>query len=115
MFSAMSESTTGLVSHQPSQQALVPRPSFPQPQVASSVAPSTQTLQPPQQASQVGSAMHPTLVLSTGPTMAPPLSRASSWYTTPQASGDQGYVSPLIDLYSESNLDMEALYDSPAD
>ena len=55
------------------------------------------------------------LVLSTSPTTAPPLSRASIWDTAPEAFGDQGYFSPLIDLYPECDSDLEALYDSPAD
>ena len=80
-------------------------------QVASSVASSTQTLQPPEQASQV---LLSTLVLSAGPTTAP-LSRASGWETGTPASGDQGYTSPLIDLYPDQDLDLEALYGSPDD
>ena len=43
------------------------------------------------------------------------LSRTSSWDTTPPASRDQGYVSPLIDLYPEWDSDLEALYDSSTD
>ena len=56
----------------------------------------------------------PSLVLSPGPNTAPPLSRASSWYTAHHASGDQRYVSSLINLYPECGLDLEASYDSPA-
>ena len=55
------------------------------------------------------------LVLSADPTAAPS-TQASSWDTAPPQTGDQGYVSPLIDLYLEQNSDLEALYeDSPAD
>ena len=85
------------------------------PQVASSVASPTQTLQHPWHFSQAVPAKYPTLVLSTGPTSAPPVSRTTSWDTAPPDSGDQGYVSPLIDLYPELDSDLEALYDSPAD
>ena len=56
-----------------------------------------------------------TLILWTSPTTAPPLSRGSSWDTAPRASGDQGYVSLLIDLYPEQDSDLGAFYDRPAD
>ena len=54
-------------------------------------------------------------MLSVGPfTM--PSTQASSWDNVPPQTGDQGYVSPLIDFYPEQDSDLEALYDiSPAD
>ena len=79
-------------------------PTTVQPQIDSSVSPMTQT--PPK---------HLTLVLSARPTLASSTSWASSWDTAPQPSGDQGYVSPLIYLYSVRDLALEALEDSPAD
>ena len=108
--------STGPVGHhKPLQHTLVPWPATNQPQVPSSAMSSTQIQKPPQQAVQVGPPKHPTLVFSTGPTTTPLLSRASSWDTAPQASGDQGYVSPLIAVYPDSDMDLEALFDSPAD
>ena len=96
-------SATGPVSHQqPSDQTFLPGLVSSQPQVASPAASTTQSQQPSQQPSQV---------FSTDPSLAQPLSRASSWDTTPQATGDQGYPSPLIYLYS----DLETLYDIPSD
>ena len=42
--------------------------------------------------------------------------QASSWDSAPLQTGDQGYVSPLIDLYPERDSHLEALYEvSPAD
>ena len=56
------------------------------------------------QTTQTASSKHPTLVLSAGPATA-----------TPQPGDQQGYVSPLVDLYLEWDSDLEALYeDSPA-
>ena len=53
-------------------------------------------------------------MLSASPTPVP-TSQASNWDPPPQ-KGDQGYVSPLVDLYPEQDSDLEALYaDSPAD
>ena len=72
------------------------------------------TLQPSEQSSQVMPPQHPTLVLSTRTATAPPLTSSSNWDTGPQASGDPGYVSPLIDLYPDRDSDLQALYDSPA-
>ena len=80
----------------------MPGPATHQPQVASSATSSTLTLQPSQRSWQVMPPQQPTLVLSTGPATAPPLSKSSNWYTAPKASGDPGYVSPLIDLYGFS-------------
>ena len=73
-------------------------------QFASSTAPVFQTPQPPYQISHIASSEHPTLVLS-----------ASNWDSTPQ-TGEQGYISPLIDFYPKQDSYLEALYkDNPAD
>ena len=98
--------------------------SLPQPvslvitQVASSTAPGFQTRQTFCQRSQTASSKHPTLVLSAGPTTGPtavPPTQVNNSDPSPQA-GDQGYVSPLIDLYLERDSNLEALYeDSLAD
>ena len=45
-----------------------------------------------------------------------PYTQASSWDTISSQTGDQGYVSPLIDLYLKWDADLGDLYeDSPAD
>ena len=90
LFAASVGSATSLVSHQqPPQQTFLHGPIPSQLQAASSAGLSTQT-QP-----------FPTVFsdLNTSPSTTRPLSRASSWDTTLQATDDQGYSSPLIDLY----------------
>ena len=79
-------------------------------QVASSIVLVFQTPQHLHQITQTTSSKHLTLVLSAGPTVSS--TQASSWDTTPPHTGDQGYVSPLIDPYPERDSDLEALYEN---
>ena len=115
LFSSGAASATGVVScPQPVWQPVPPVTT----QVASSTALVFHTLQPPKHMSQTASFKPHTLGLSasvtTGPTTAPP-SQASNWDPSPQ-TGDQGYISPVIDLYPERDSNLEALCeDSPAD
>ena len=44
-----------------------------------------------------------------------PTAQANDWDTAPPPTGDQAYVSPLIDLNQDWDSDVEALYDSPTD
>ena len=106
----MTDSATGSVSHPQPFQHTFASPS----QIASSTAPVFQTPQPPFQSGQTESSKHPILELSAGPTSTLS-SQASGSDTTPKPAGDQGYVSPLIDLYPDWNSDQEALYHSTTD
>ena len=90
-------SATCPVGHQqPPHKAFLPGPVFSQPLVASCSAFTGQAQQPSQL---------PFKAFSTGPSPAQCLSKLTSWDVNTQAAGDKGYSSPLINLYSDLEVD----------